>query len=98
MPSSQNTPPQTQAVSLQYDGDGAPKVTAKGQGYIAEEIIQTAKEHHIPIQQDSELVALLGQVQLDQEIPEKLYAAVAQVLLFAYEVSGKELPHKPEDL
>lgn len=82
-----------QAVSLQYDGDGAPKVTAKGQGVIAEEIIRRAKEHDIPIQDNHELVAMLSQVQLDQEIPDKLYEAVAQVLIFAYQISGKEVPN-----
>lgn len=84
------------AVSLEYGGDGAPKVTAKGQGYIAAEIIETAKAHNIPIQQDHDLVQLLSQVELDQEIPEALYEAVAQVLIFAYELSGKS-PPKPEN-
>lgn len=77
------------AVSLEYEGSGAPKVTAKGQGYIAQEIIETAKNHNIPIQQDPELVGLLSQVELNQEIPEPLYEAVAQVLIFAYQISGK---------
>lgn len=77
------------AVSLEYEGSSAPKVTAKGRGYIAEEIIQAAKEHNIPIQSDPELVNLLSQVELNQEIPEALYEAVAQVLIFAYQISGK---------
>lgn len=77
------------AVSLEYEGSGAPKVTAKGKGYIAQEIIETAKAHNIPIQQDPELINLLSQVELDQEIPEALYEAVAQVLIFAYQISGK---------
>lgn len=95
MSNSNSHPSPKQAVSLQYDGDGAPKVTAKGQGVIAEEIIQRAKEHDIPIQENHELVGLLSQVQLDQEIPDKLYEAVAQVLIFAYQISGKELPTAP---
>lgn len=77
------------AVSLEYEGSGAPKVTAKGRGYIAQEIIEAARAHNIPIQQDPELVNLLSQVELDQEIPEALYEAVAQVLIFAYQLSGK---------
>jgi len=80
------------AVSLEYEGSGAPKVTAKGRGYIAEEIIEQARLHDIPIQKNHELVGLLSEVELNQEIPEQLYEAVAQVLIFAYEVSGKELP------
>ncbi|WP_029407208.1 EscU/YscU/HrcU family type III secretion system export apparatus switch protein [Thiomicrorhabdus sp. Milos-T2] len=78
------------AISLEYEGSGAPKVTAKGRGYIAQEIIEAAKANNIPIQQNEELVELLSQVELDQEIPEALYEAVAQVLIFAYQLSGKE--------
>lgn len=77
------------AVSLEYEGSGAPKVTAKGKGHIAQEIIETAKKLNIPIQQDTDLVQLLSQVEIEQEIPEALYEAVAQVLIFAYQVSGK---------
>lgn len=77
------------AVSLQYSGSGAPIVTAKGKGHVAEQILALAKEHDIPISQDLELVELLSQVEIDQEIPEILYEAVAQVLIFAYELSGK---------
>lgn len=84
----------TLAVSLEYSGEQAPRVTAKGSGIIAEQIIQIAKEHNIPIQQDAELTELLSQVELDQEIPPILYEAIAQVLVFAYQVSGKELPQK----
>lgn len=83
------------AVSIEYEGTGAPKVTAKGKGFIAQEIIQTASEHGIPIQENLPLVELLSQVELNQEIPEELYEAIAQVLIFAYQVSGKEI--LPED-
>jgi flagellar biosynthesis protein len=77
------------AVSLEYDSTHTPKATAKGRGLIAQEIIETAKQHNIPIQQDRDLVQLLSQVELNQEIPEELYEAVAQVLIFAYQISGK---------
>ncbi|MCF6253266.1 MAG: EscU/YscU/HrcU family type III secretion system export apparatus switch protein [Thiomicrorhabdus sp.] len=89
-----NHPPKTLAdkvaVSIEYQGTGAPKVTAKGKGYIAEEIIQKATELGIPIQTDPALVGLLSQVELNHEIPEELYEAIVQVLIFAYQVSGKE--------
>ncbi len=89
-----HSPPKTLAdkvaVSLEYEGSGAPKVTAKGKGYIAEEIIQKAIDLGIPIQEDKELVGLLSQVELNHEIPEELYEAIVQVLIFAYQVSGKE--------
>ncbi|KUJ74851.1 flagellar protein FhlB [Thiomicrospira sp. XS5] len=83
------------AISLEYDGETAPRVSAKGTGYLAEQIIELAKEHNIPIKEDHQLVALLSQVELDQEIPELLYEAVVQVLIFAYQLSEKDLPGQP---
>jgi len=82
------------AVSLQYEGQEAPIVTAKGTGHIAQQIIQTAQEYDIPIKQDHQLVELLSQVELDQQIPEILYEAVAQVLVFAYQLKNKDIPNK----
>lgn len=82
----------TLAVSLKYDGDGAPQVTAKGTGHLAQQILDLAKEHNIPIQQDAELTELLSQIEIDQQIPPLLYEAVAKVLLFAYQVTGKQPP------
>lgn len=83
------------AISLEYNGEGAPTVSAKGYGYVAEEIIQIAKENDIPITSDENLAALLSQVELDSEIPESLYEAVVQVLIFAYQISGKQPGLKP---
>jgi flagellar biosynthesis protein len=83
---------ETFAVSLEYDGGSAPTVSAKGSGHLAEKIIQTAKDHHIPIKQDAELTELLSQVEINSQIPSLLYEAVAQVLVFAYQVSGKTPP------
>jgi len=78
------------AIALQYDGKGsAPRVTAKGSGDLAEQIIALAEEHDIPIQEDQQLVQLLAQIKLGDEIPELLYVAVAEVLAFAYYVSGR---------
>ena len=87
-----DTPQRKFAVALEYGGEGAPRVTAKGSGHIAQQILSTAQAHNIPIQQDSELVELLSQVALDEEIPSVLYEAVAQVLIFAYEISEKPIP------
>ena len=82
------------AVSLQYEGDGAPVVTAKGSGFVAQQILDTAELYNIPIKQDPQLVELLSQVELNQEIPQVLYEAVAQVLIFAYQLNDKPIPHK----
>jgi flagellar biosynthesis protein len=77
------------AVALNYDGTGAPKVTAKGKGLLAEQIIQLAEEHNIPLRQDAGLVRILANMPLDREIPRELYVAVAEVIAFAYLLSGK---------
>ena len=77
------------AVALRYDGDGAPRVTAKGRGPIADAILERAREHNVPISNNGDLVQLLAQVELGDEIPESLYVACAQVIAFAYHLRGK---------
>lgn len=75
------------AVALRYEsseGDVAPTVTAKGAGHFAERIIETAKEHGIPIREDKALVQVLASLKIDQEIPPELYIAVARILSFLY--------------
>lgn len=70
------------AVALEYDGSSAPRVTAKGQGEIAEKIIETAREAGVPIEENPLLTQALSSVELDDHIPEDLYKAVAQVIGF----------------
>lgn len=77
------------AIALHYDEVNAPRVTAKGSGSLAEEIIKLAEEHGIPLKQDEELTRLLSDIPLDDEIPEVLYRAVAEVIAFAYVVTGR---------
>lgn len=77
------------AVALQWDGYTTPRVTAKGEGSIAEEIIALAAEHNIPLQENAELARVLSQIELGEEIPEALYRAVAEVIAFAYYLSGR---------
>ncbi|MCW8955540.1 MAG: EscU/YscU/HrcU family type III secretion system export apparatus switch protein [Gammaproteobacteria bacterium] len=77
------------AVALEYDGSNAPKVSAKGIGELAEQILELARQHNIPLQADNELVEILAQINLGEEIPEQLYYAVAEVIAFAYMLKGK---------
>jgi flagellar biosynthesis protein len=91
--SKEKTPKPTTAVALHYDGKNAPRVTAKGTGELAEKIIALAKEHDIPLQENAALAALLAKLELGDEIPEALYLAVAEVIAFAYLLSGK----RPEE-
>ncbi len=78
------------AVALAYrEGQIAPKVVAKGRGFIAEEIIKRAKEAGIYVHESSELVSLLMQVDLDDRIPPQLYVAVAELLAWLYRLDQK---------
>lgn len=77
------------AVALEYTGHGAPRVTAQGHGALAEEIIRLAQAHDIPLYPNRDLVQVLAQIELDQEIPELLYHAVAELIAFAYLIRGK---------
>lgn len=77
------------AVALHYDEKNAPRITAKGSGALAEQIIALAREHDVPLHEDRELSALLSQLELGVEIPRELYIAVAEVLAFAYMLTGK---------
>ncbi|MCP3866536.1 MAG: flagellar protein FhlB [Gammaproteobacteria bacterium] len=77
------------AVALLYDGENAPRITAKGEGSLAREILEQAEKHNIPLEQDPELAAILSQIPLGEEIPEPLYRAIAEVIAFAYLLSGK---------
>lgn len=83
----------TSAVSLQYnrDGDRAPKVTAKGKGWLADKIIAMADEKNIPIKKDRDLIELLEKIDVGQEIPEALYKIVAELLAWVYQLN-KEYP------
>ncbi|MDR3395081.1 MAG: EscU/YscU/HrcU family type III secretion system export apparatus switch protein [Parasulfuritortus sp.] len=73
------------AVALTYESeDGAPRVVAKGSGYLAEEIIARAREAGVFVHESPELVSLLMQVNLDDRIPPTLYIAVAELLAWIY--------------
>lgn len=84
--------PQGPTVALHYDGHGAPRVTAKGDGEIARQILATAHQHGIPIYRDETLSRVLSQVELDAAIPMALYVAVAEVIAFAYRLKDKTPP------
>lgn len=75
-----------QAVALTYspEKNDVPIVVGKGKGKIAESILAKAQEHNIPIQEDPNLVELLGQLEINATIPDGLYQAVAEVFAFIY--------------
>jgi flagellar biosynthesis protein len=79
------------AVALKHVlGEGAaPKVIASGAGAIAQKIKEIAQENNIPIHKDQDLASILSKVDLNTEIPEELYEAVAKVLAFIYRIDGR---------
>lgn len=72
-----------QAVALEYDPeDNAPKVIAMGKGALAERMIDKARESDIPVHKDDKLANTLSTLQIGDMIPQELYSAVAQILVF----------------
>ena len=82
----------TKAVALKYDKllNDAPKVLSKGTGKIADNIIEIAKEHDVPIQKDEDLVELLSKLNEGKEIPPNMYNAVAEIFVFLYNVTKND--------
>lgn len=78
------------AVAIKYQKEySAPKVVAKGKGYVAEKIIENAKNSEVAIVENKELVEELEKIDLGLNIPQHLYEAVAQVLVFVSNLEKK---------
>lgn len=79
------------ALALRYDEGRmrAPKVTAKGRGNIADEIIRIATENGVPVREDRDMLELLYPLELDSEIPPELYGVVAELLAYIYRMNQK---------
>jgi flagellar biosynthesis protein len=86
--STPNAPPR-QVVALNYDGQQAPTLTAKGDDALAEAILAIAREYQVPIYENAELVKLLARMELGDSIPEALYLTIAEIIAFAWQLKGK---------
>lgn len=74
---------QKTAIALSYDpAEAAPKIIASGKGYLAEKIIQKAKETDIPLHKDERLAGTLSKLDIGEMIPPQLYDVVAEILIF----------------
>ncbi|MEW5789614.1 MAG: EscU/YscU/HrcU family type III secretion system export apparatus switch protein [Pseudomonadota bacterium] len=83
----------SEAVALAYqEGDGAPRVVAKGRGLLAEEIIERARAAGVFVHESPDLVNLLMQVDMDERIPPSLYVAVAELLAWLYRLEQGGAP------
>jgi len=100
------TNPTHYAVALKYEeaGMAAPRVVAKGADQVAQRIRELGEEHGVPRLEAPPLArSLYHHVDLDAEIPEALYTAVAEVLAWAFRLrrvsqEGGDVPPTPEDL
>jgi len=80
------------AAALRYDAkkENAPRVLAKGEGEVAKNIIKVAELNNLPIKKDEDLIELLSKVEINKEVPEALYKAVAEVFSFIYKTTNKD--------
>ena len=83
--------PPRRAAAIRYDREagGAPKVIAAGAGHVAERILALARDHGVPVREDAALAEALARLQLEMEIPQELYAAVAESLVWAYALDAR---------
>ena len=85
-----STSPKRQlAVALHYEKPGTPRVVAKGSGEVGQKIIETARAHGVPIEENAGLAGALSEVEIGDDIPIELYKAVAEVLIFIMRMSGR---------
>jgi len=87
------TNPTHYAIALKYDlmKDSAPKVLAKGVDEVAIKIKELAVKHNIPLHEDRELARTLYKYcDVGENIPEKLFKAVAQVLAYIYQIKNNK--------
>lgn len=79
-------PPPARAAALRHDParPGAPKVVAAGRGEVARRIVEAARAAGVPVRDDALLADALSGLQLDAEVPEELWAAVAEALVWAH--------------
>ena len=86
------------AVALRYEPQRrqAPKVVAKGRGFVAEKILAAAQKNAIPVYQNKSLVNMLMALELDREIPPELYRTVAEVLAYVYRIDKRHQNQRVE--
>ena len=85
--------PRSSAVALRYHPqapylDAAPRLVAKGEGLLADRILQLAKQHGIPVEQDPDLLAVLAPLDVDRVLPPELFKAVAVMLAALYRANA----------
>ncbi len=82
------TIPKAVALTYRPDQDTAPRVVASGKGELAQKIIQLAREHHLPLIENKQLVDFLLQLPIGDPIPPVAYQVVAEIYAFVTSLEG----------
>ncbi len=72
--------------------DAAPRLVAKGEGLLAERILELARQHGVTVTRDPDLMAALAPLEVDRLIPESLFQAVAVLLAARYRANAALAP------
>jgi len=86
------------AAALKYDlakDNEAPRLIAVGEGYLADKIIEVAKQENIPLVKNIEVVNKLIHLPVGQEIPPELYEAIARIIIFIYKLDQEYTQNYP---
>jgi flagellar biosynthesis protein len=85
--------PKTIAVALEEQANSqAPKITASGRGFVAEQILEIAFANGIKVREDADLIQVLAAVDVDSDIPTEAFAAVTEILAYVYRANGQTPP------
>ncbi len=88
------------AIALRYDPDvaDAPRITATGQGALAEQILQLAFANGVKVRSDPDLAQILSTFKVDTVIPVEAFVAVAEILAYVYRANNQPLPVKSDEV
>ncbi len=77
------------AIAIENDDGiaGPPRISAKGHGKVAEQILALAFANDVKVREDADLVAVLNAVEVDSEVPLFALAAVAEILSYVYQAN-----------
>jgi flagellar biosynthesis protein len=86
-------PARPRAAALSYDAkeDAAPRLVARGEGAVAEAILDLARQHGVAVRSDPALCSLLAVLEIGDEVPPELYEAVARLVACLVELDGAAL-------
>lgn len=91
--------PDLSVAAIRYDpvdAQSAPTVVASGRGWLAERILEVARDHGITVREDADLVEILTAVEIGDEVPVEAFVAVAEILRYIYAVNGTKPPEYPK--